>query len=113
VKIKVDHEKLVVLTRDTIYLIMFSEILYVERFDKKTLIQTNNKEISIHISLKKISEFLPSNFIRTHQSYIINRNVITELKSINPQIYEINFTDDKTALVKKEYLHHILPLGTS
>jgi DNA-binding LytR/AlgR family response regulator len=106
-KVKADHEKLIIQTRDRIYLILYNDILYIERFNKKSIIQTRKREIPLHLSLKKISENLPFNFVRTHQSYIINKTFVTELNSLNSTLYEATFTEDKIALVKKEYLNLI------
>ena len=57
--------------------ILFSEILYVESIKDYIRIHLNDKTI---VTKDKISEFeqkLPSNFLRTHRSYIVNSDKIT------------------------------------
>ncbi|KAB2488210.1 LytTR family DNA-binding domain-containing protein [Priestia endophytica] len=105
--LKVENSKLVIMKRSAIYLINFDEILYIERFDRKTIIQTMQKEICVNLSLRKIYELLPVNFVRTHQSYIINKNLIKELATLNSHLYEVIFNQDKIALVKKDRLPFI------
>ncbi|MEH6305697.1 LytTR family DNA-binding domain-containing protein [Olivibacter sp. CPCC 100613] len=59
------------------YLVSYHEIQYIEGDREYIRISTIEREFLIIYSLKKISNDLPLNmFIRTHKSYIINRNFV-------------------------------------
>jgi DNA-binding LytR/AlgR family response regulator len=69
--------------------ISFSEILYVESIKDYIRIHLTDKTI---VTKEKISEFeqkLPSNFLRTHRSYIINADKITAYTVHDIEIGEI------------------------
>ena len=68
-------------TGDTIQLVRTSEIAYFEATDKYVTIHTlNEKEYITDISLKMMEEKLPNNFIRVHRSFILNKNIIIEIR---------------------------------
>lgn len=55
-----------------------NEIMFVESYQKKTLIHLINKDIPVHDTLSSIEATLTpnKNFVRTHRSYIVNTNYI-------------------------------------
>ncbi|SDK21779.1 LytR/AlgR family response regulator transcription factor [Sediminibacillus albus] len=107
-EIRVDQNKLIIQLREQIHLLSYQQILYIERFGKKTLVHTHDKEVSIHMSLKRIEKVLPAYFIRTHQSYLINKHRISELIAINKDLYECVFENEKSALVKKKVIEKLI-----
>lgn len=56
-------------------------IYFISRHDRKTIIQTRDKEYTIRKSLTDLLESLPSDkFMRVHKSYILNLNKIDSLQ---------------------------------
>ncbi len=67
-----------------------NNIKYIKKDGMKLLFYTDSKIYESYSSFSKISEKLPSNFVRCHKSYIANINNITNIK-ISDNI--INFDD--------------------
>ena len=66
---------------DRIVIVNFSEIAYFEAKEKYVFIYTTQgKEYLIDDSLNTLEEKLPSNFIRIHRAYMINKNKVKELR---------------------------------
>ncbi len=61
--------------------VSISDIRYIEAMSEYLKIYLNNgdKPIITLLSMKKIEERLPSNFMRIHRSYIVNLNMIQEV----------------------------------
>ncbi len=97
-------DKLIIIGRQKVRFISLHEIYYIERFDNQTFIHTSTEQIPVRISLKQILELLPSSFVRTHKSFIVNFNAIKELTSLNDRLYEVQFNENKYALISKEVL---------
>lgn len=57
------------------------EIIFIKSDGAYIQIQTKNKQIIQRKLLKEIEEELPSNFVRTHRSYIVNKHYILQKKS--------------------------------
>ena len=62
--------------------VAISDIRYVEAMSEylKVYLRTSTKPIITLLSMKKMEEHLPSNFMRIHRSYIIN---LSEIKEVN------------------------------
>jgi len=52
--------------------IFFSSILFIEALENYIAVYTKDKKIISHATLKSIQQVLPSQFIQSHKSYIIN-----------------------------------------
>lgn len=103
--IEVKNNKLIIKKRGHIEIINLSNILFIERFDNKTIVQlVNSAPVTINSSLKELASVLPENFKKTHRSFIINVNFVRSLKTFNEKTYEAIFPDEKYALVLKEYV---------
>lgn len=57
------------------------EILFIQSDGAYIIIQTKTRRIVQRKLLKEIEQELPDNFMRTHRSYIVNRDYITHKKS--------------------------------
>ncbi len=64
-----------------------SEVLYIKRDGMKLIFHTKNRDYETYSSFNKIQDSLPSNFIRTHKSYIVNINNIENLDPVTNIIY--------------------------
>ncbi|WP_367618618.1 MULTISPECIES: LytTR family DNA-binding domain-containing protein [Shouchella] len=81
--------------------ISLNELLYIERIGSRSLIQTCTRMVEVNLSLKQISETLPNNFVRSHKSFIINKERIIEINTLNTNTVECVFEGDKSALLTK------------
>ena len=76
-------------TDDTIFVktdyrmvrISISDICYIEAMSEylKLHLESQPKPVITLLSMKKIEEFLPDNFMRIHRSYIVNLDKVTEV----------------------------------
>ncbi|USY51199.1 LytTR family transcriptional regulator [Bacillus altitudinis] len=110
--IKIVDKKLIIKKKRNIHFIPIKEVLYFEKFNHKTYVHLENKnEISLNMSLKELEIILPSNFKRTHRSFLINKELLEGLIFLNEKSYEAIFPNNKTALVVKDCLSMVMPEG--
>ncbi|MSS63413.1 LytR/AlgR family response regulator transcription factor [Velocimicrobium porci] len=64
-----------------IYKIYFSDIIFIETYNRNTMIHTSKKDILSYKTLKKHEEVLDSRFFRCHIAYLINLDKINEIKT--------------------------------
>ena len=64
-----------------------NEILYIRRDGMKLIFHTKNRDYETYSSFNKILPTLPSNFVRTHKSFIVNINRIVNLDPVENLIY--------------------------
>ncbi|HDW3058175.1 TPA: LytTR family transcriptional regulator DNA-binding domain-containing protein [Bacillus cereus] len=109
-KISKNENNIIIQKRKEIYFISFLDISYIERFGNLTIIHTDNDEIVIRFSLQKLLDFLPSFFVRSHKSYIINIKRIKQMKFLggDSTTYEVFFNHEKSALVTKDRISEII-----
>lgn len=81
--IKIDNKKTI---------IDESEILYIKRDGMKLIFHTKSRDYETYSSFNKIQASLPSNFIRSHKSFIVNINNIVNLDPVSNVIYFDNGT---------------------
>lgn len=102
--IKIDNKKTI---------IDESEVLYIKRDGMKLIFHTKNRDYETYSSFNKIQDSLPSNFIRTHKSYIVNINNIENLDLVANIIYFDNgCTCDIGPKYKKELIEEVKNRGT-
>ncbi|HWK22875.1 MAG TPA: LytTR family transcriptional regulator DNA-binding domain-containing protein [Ureibacillus sp.] len=65
-------KNLMIKNNSNIIFIPLSEIIFIERFDRKSVIHTINKQYESYESLFNLSQQLDKNFSRCHKSYIVN-----------------------------------------
>lgn len=89
-----------------IYKIFLSEIIYIETFNRNTMIHTIAGDILSYKSMKEHQARLNNNFIRCHSSYIVNMEFIKSYQGY--EIYLMN--KDKIWVSKnrrKEFLYSL------
>lgn len=69
-----------------IYRINYNQIMYLESFQKKIYVHTDNQRIGYYDSLSSLEEKLGDNFIRCHKSYIINTDKVLRISFSNMKI---------------------------
>lgn len=86
-----------------IHRINLDDILFVEgKGNYTTYNLSDRKKITAYGSIKKTLEILPSNFVRVHKSFVVNKNKITSFDANTIQIEEESIPRGKS--VKDEIL---------
>ncbi len=82
------RKTLLIETKTGVYKISINDILYMESVLKHTKICFINSEIKeYNVSLKSLEKLLPSDFVRVHQSFIVNMKYI---ESYDSQIVKVS-----------------------
>jgi DNA-binding LytR/AlgR family response regulator len=71
--IKIDNKKTIINS---------SEVLFIKRDGMKLIFHTKTRDYETYSSFNKIQETLPSNFVRTHKSSIVNIHNIVNVDAI-------------------------------
>ncbi|WP_409300728.1 LytR/AlgR family response regulator transcription factor [Peribacillus sp. SCS-155] len=77
---------LMVKQQNSINFVPFNDIIFIERFDRKTVIHTTNKQYETYDSLSSFEGSLDSRFLFSHRSYIINMDHLEKIEN-NGQSY--------------------------
>lgn len=64
-----------------------SDILYIKRDGMKLIYHTKNQDYETYSSFNKIQDKIPENFVRSHKSYIVNIDNISNVDSVSNLIY--------------------------
>ena len=83
-----DNSSFVVETRDGKTFIPFRQIYYFEAREKKVFLRTLHEEYGFYGTIEELSEALPDSFLRTHRSFIVNRNMVESLKGNNLYMHQ-------------------------
>lgn len=96
--------KLVIKNKEGISFVDCKEIIFVERENRNTLIHTSSEVISTSESLSDLEEKLdPSQFFRSHKSYIINLSAIHKIFPYGRWTYLVKLKGtEKDALLTHE-----------
>lgn len=62
------------------YVIPYNDIIYIQSDKRLSVIYTNSQEYKTYKKLSDMYEELPDNFIRCHQSFIINGDFVKQLE---------------------------------
>lgn len=77
-------------------LLRFEDIVYAEAKEKRVFINTKDNEFRTYYTLKTLETILPAdNFIRIHDSYIVNMESIEELIFLGNHAYEVKLNNGK------------------
>lgn len=109
--IQILGQKLIIKSKNQISLVPLSDIYFLESMNGQIELVTQKRRIKIRESLKNLEIILPENFIRMHRSFIINQNLITDLKLIKNDIYEAIFENGEYALVSKTSISKLIHTG--
>ncbi len=84
-------------------LIPLDEILFFERANREVLLNTRDEAYRVNKSLMDIENDLPSNiFLRTHKSFIVNKNKIKKINVVGNKSFQIQFFySDKDAVLNR------------
>ncbi|MEK4125324.1 MULTISPECIES: LytTR family DNA-binding domain-containing protein [Lysinibacillus] len=101
-----DH--LIIFKQIEIFKLKLQQIILIEKLDEYTFIYSIDQTVKVRKSLKSIESILPSNFIRTNQSFIINKNHLLRLERLNSNVYKAFLTNSKQGIVNKNILNNLL-----
>jgi DNA-binding LytR/AlgR family response regulator len=87
-----ERRNLTIKENNNIIFIPVSEIIFIERVDRKSLIHTNNKRFETYEALTCLHQQLNENFIRCHKSYILNTDYLEVIEQ-RGQKYFAHFRD--------------------
>lgn len=107
--------RLVVRQNEKLVFLDTQDIIFITRENRKTIIFTSKDKFCITESLNSINARLTGNtFIRSHRAYIVNLNMIREIRPWGKNGYEITFSGTRQtailALNKARELEKILAL---
>ncbi|QOR68156.1 response regulator transcription factor [Cytobacillus suaedae] len=74
----------------TTYFIPFSEVFFIERYNRKSIIHTLEQSYNTNESLNSIFKKLSQSFFRTHRSFIVNLNHISHI-TVEGETYYAHF----------------------
>lgn len=77
---EIEEEVMVIETRDEKQRVPYSQILYFESRSKKIYACTQNYEYGFYDTMDHLEEQYPSRFIRCHRSFLVNREMIDQVK---------------------------------
>nr|WP_319572360.1 LytTR family transcriptional regulator DNA-binding domain-containing protein [uncultured Draconibacterium sp.] len=78
---KNDATSIPVKVGDRVIFVRLDEVSYFQADEKYVSVVTkHSKSYTLDSSLKKLEEKLPDNFIRVHKSYLINKNLLKEVR---------------------------------
>lgn len=107
-------DKIVINNSGEIFIIPKNEILFIEVRNKETLIHTPNETYVTQKTLLEYQNQLGENFIRVHNSFLVNKNKIRKIKQIGDRTYSISFSKtNKEAIASRnkfKYLKNDLSL---
>ncbi len=84
-------------------LIPLDEILFFERANREVWLNTRDEAFKVNKSLMDIENDLPGNiFLRTHKSFIVNKNKIKKINVVGNKSFQIQFFySDKDAVLSR------------
>lgn len=82
---------------NTVFPLRFKEIKYIESQKEKVIYHTVKGSITSYHSLKKLIQKLPNDFMRIHQSFIINILHVSKIEDNHI------FIDDQAIAIGKSY----------
>ena len=98
---------------DRVIFIKLEEVSYLKADDKYVSIVTKHaKSYILNSSLKKMENKLPAYFIRVHQSYLINKNLLKEIRKYFNNRFVLTFNDYNQSKITsgRSYYHSIKSL---
>ena len=75
-------KNLIIKNSSNIIFVPLSEIIFIERLDRKSVIHTINKQYETYESLFNLTQQLDQNFSRCHKSYIVNVDYLEIIEQI-------------------------------
>jgi len=95
--------KIIVKEKAVTFFISLDDILFLERLESKTKIHTDQRVFEISPKLTEIAYSLTPNFLRVHQSCIVNEDKISKIRELTNRTYEVEFQGYKQKAIISRY----------
>ena len=108
-KIKTNSEgiykptKIIVKEKAETFFISLDNVIFLERLENKTKIHTDQRIFEISSKLNEILYGLTPNFLRVHQSFIVNEDKISKITELKNRTYEVEFQGYKEKAIISRY----------
>lgn len=107
-------DKIIIRNKNETLFIPLDEIIFIETQHRGTVIHCKDGVYPSSQTLTNMEKQLDKHFIKTHKSFIVNKNKIRKIKQVTDRSYEIEFIEtDKTALMSRykfeELKEHLVP----
>ncbi|MFY0603121.1 MAG: response regulator transcription factor [Flavobacteriaceae bacterium] len=79
------------------------DVLYIEASTIYAVLHLENRKILYRVALNLLEQQLPSNFIRVHRSFIINKSFVKQNKYLNNNTFMITITNDDVIISSRKY----------
>ncbi|RCX16509.1 LytTR family two component transcriptional regulator [Anaerobacterium chartisolvens] len=101
--LKKECKKVIVECNGVCNIINPNDIIFITRYERKTIIVTRYAHIRTNDSLEEMERRLDINFYRCHKGFIINPDLVSEILPFGHKTYQIKFLfTDESALMTKE-----------
>jgi len=97
------HPLLTIRGDDRWFPVAFDKVIYLASEQRKTFVQGTDIFGYHQGTLRQLDMLLPDNFIRTHRSYLININHITEIHPDSHSTFMLKMTGDYKVPVSQTY----------
>ena len=95
-------DKFVIKQKNEVILVDYNDIIFFEKDGKKLFVHLKDEVITVQESIKVLMTRVPTNFIRVHNSYVVNTTYISRIIEVGNRSYEIQFTNsDQVALMSR------------
>lgn len=97
-------------SKNKVLRILFDEIKYVESYMRTILVHEIRRNTEILMKLDDFQKQLPSFFIRTHKSYLVNMNMIRSISNNRIELFSgeiVPVAKAKYPEIKKTILHYL------
>ena len=91
--------------KDETYFVNTSDIFFIERHSRDTLVHTKHGVFTVNENLSDLEIKLGNNFLRVHQSFLINLHKVKMIKNLANRSYDIEFVgyNKKASLSRYKY----------
>lgn len=79
------------------------QVLYIEASSVYAVLHLKDKVVLYRAALNLLDQQLPSNFIRVHRSYIVNKDYLKKVKYLNNSTYLITIENDDAIISSRNY----------
>lgn len=105
---EIPKEKITLKNRTETHYIFPNDIIFIEKSNKNIIAHTKNRKIETTSSLNEIENLLGENFLRVHQSFLVNIDKIESIKYHSNRMYEIFFEDYSETAEMSRYKYNEL-----
>jgi len=105
-KNEVEVDKIIIKEGQKIHFISFDDIFYFEKENRDVVVYTIKEKYILNKTLTELeNNILNKSFIRTHQSFIVNKTKIKSIGLVGNKSYEIEFDGikNKASLSRHQY----------